>query len=200
MKRILATALLLAGLSGISHAASLSYSGTSTLTLSGYDLSASTGIANGTKIFREKYSGDGLYLSGPANVTLTYLGSEAGNTNVFRMPTTTEIFRNTTSPLYAQTTLTNVSSGLMNFSFFDVSAMLGIKNGAGNHDYKNSIGVFMESLTSALVMFNDLGGDRDYDDMVVRVQVSPVPVPAALPLFASALAGFGCIARRRKAK
>jgi hypothetical protein len=30
--------------------------------------------------------------------------------------------------------------------------------------------------------------------------VSAVPIPAALPLFASALAGFGVLARRRKAK
>lgn len=49
-------------------------------------------------------------------------------------------------------------------------------------------------------MFNDGGGDRDYDDMVVRMEVSPVPVPAALPLLASALGGLGFFARRRQAK
>jgi hypothetical protein len=200
MKRFLIAAAVLTGLSGYAQAASLSYSGTATHTLTGYDLSATTGVSNGTKIFREKNSGDGLYLNGTSNITLTYLGSEAGHTNIFRMPSPIEVFRNKTTPLWSQTTITNVSAGLLKFSFFDLIACLGINNGQGNHDHKNSIGVFMESAKSALVMFNDLGGDKDYDDMVVRVQVSPVPVPAALPLLVTALGGLGFMAKRRKAK
>jgi hypothetical protein len=200
MKRLLATVVLLAGFSGLAQAATLSYTGTTTHTLTGFDLSAATGLTNGTKIFREKNAGDGLYLSGPAKITLTYLGKEAGHTNVFRMPSTTDIFKTNTNAVGAQTTLTSVAGGLLNFSFFDLIACLGIKNGQGSWDHLNSIGVFMESAKSALVMFNDLGNDKDYDDMVVRVQVSPVPVPAALPLFATALGGLGWFARRRKSQ
>ena len=41
-------------------------------------------------------------------------------------------------------------------------------------------------------------GDRDYNDLVVRVSgVSPVPVPAAVWLFASGIFGLLIIARRR---
>ena len=41
-------------------------------------------------------------------------------------------------------------------------------------------------------------GDRDYNDLVVRVSgVSVVPVPAAIWLFGSGLFGFAVVARRR---
>ncbi len=43
-------------------------------------------------------------------------------------------------------------------------------------------------------------GDWDYNDYVFElVNVKPVPVPAAIPLFLSGLAGLGLISRRRTA-
>ncbi len=42
-------------------------------------------------------------------------------------------------------------------------------------------------------------GDRDYNDLVVRVSgVSVVPVPAAVWLFGSGLLGLAAVARRRR--
>lgn len=39
--------------------------------------------------------------------------------------------------------------------------------------------------------------DQDYQDMVVRATIVPVPLPAALPLFLAGLAGLGLIGRFR---
>ena len=49
-----------------------------------------------------------------------------------------------------------------------------------------------------LIGFNDAAPDNDYDDYVVGV--TAVPVPAALPLLASAFGVFGLARRKNKAK
>ncbi len=200
MKKLLAAAALSLAFSGLAQAATLTYTGTNTVTLNNFDLTATTGLSNGTSVFHEKFAGQGLVLNGPSRLTLTYLGSEAGHTNVFRMPTPTDVFRTGVTAVGASVQTGPVASGVLSFSFFDLVACLGIKNGQGNYFPINSIGVFMESATSALVLFNDLGHDRDFDDMAVRIQVSPVPVPAALPLLLTGLGGLGYFARRRRAK
>ena len=52
-----------------------------------------------------------------------------------------------------------------------------------------------------LIGFNDSAPDNDYDDYVVGVTaVNAVPVPAALPLLASAFGVFGLARRKDKAK
>lgn len=200
MNKFLAALALTLSFTGFAEAATLSYVGSNTVTLNNFDLSGSTGLTNGTKVFREKYAGQGLFLNGPANLTFTYLGSEAGHTNLFRIPSPSQVFKTKLNLVGDQAQLNNVSGGLLNFSFFDLVACLGIKNGEGSYDHKNAIGVFMESAMSAILLFNDLGNDKDYDDMAVRVQISAVPIPAALPLLATALAGMGYVARRRKTK
>lgn len=49
--------------------------------------------------------------------------------------------------------------------------------------------------------FNDNGSrDGDYDDLMVVGHVSAVPLPAALPLFATGLAALGLLGWRRKRK
>ena len=50
-----------------------------------------------------------------------------------------------------------------------------------------------------VIAWEDLpgGGDRDFNDVVVEVKVSPVPIPAAVWLFGSGLLGLIGIGRRK---
>ena len=51
-----------------------------------------------------------------------------------------------------------------------------------------------------LIGYNDTARDSDFDDYVVGATVQAVPVPAALPLLASAFGLFGVSRRKNKAK
>jgi hypothetical protein len=59
------------------------------------------------------------------------------------------------------------------------------------------------ALGTIIVGFNDNGlslGDADYDDIIVALQpISPVPIPASIWLFGTALLGFAGLVRKRKA-
>jgi len=50
---------------------------------------------------------------------------------------------------------------------------------------------------SALLLFNDKGGDKDFDDMVIRVAVSAVPEPETFVMLLAGLGQMGFVARRR---
>ena len=81
------------------------------------------------------------------------------------------------------------TAGPLSFSFKDQPGVTFL-NGS------DSIGV-LANASGFLLLLNDSGNGTDFDDHAV--QVSAVPVPAALPLMASALGAFG-IARRRSNK
>ena len=59
-----------------------------------------------------------------------------------------------------------------------------------------SLAVAAISDSSMYLMLGDGYGDVDFDDMVVRVDVSAVPLPATVWLFGTALLGFIGISRR----
>jgi hypothetical protein len=51
--------------------------------------------------------------------------------------------------------------------------------------------------TSVLALFNDAAGDRDYDDMGVKITVTAVPEPETYGMMLLGLGLVGTIARRR---
>lgn len=88
-------------------------------------------------------------------------------------------------------TYTVLASGPLSFSFRDgATPSQEFFNGSSN------IAV-LATATGFRLLFNDSGNGDDFDDHAI--DVSAVPVPAALPLMASALGIFG-LARRNKAK
>lgn len=138
------------------------------------------------------------------NLTVTFLGKEAWNTNFF-MFSGSEVGGTSTSVVNVGDSFTfSVAAGLINFGFggsgtLESASNLNLIESVGKIAYIQNDGSYKDAQGNPfafLIGFNDGGSsDGDYDDYVVGVNA--VPVPAALPLLASALGMFG-IARRRK--
>jgi hypothetical protein len=135
-------------------------------------------------------------------LSVTYLGKEAWNTN-FYVANGSEVVGTSTSVVnVGDTFFFNVSAGVLDFGFggsgTDTFAS-NLSNYIGKIAYITNDGSYLDASGNPfafLIGFNDGGSpDGDFDDYVVGV--SAVPVPAALPLLASALGMFG-VARRRK--
>ena len=135
---------------------------------------------------------------------VTFLGFEAARTNFYVSNGTSVVGSANFDATVGQTFFFDVAAGVIDFGFRgpEVTAL----NTDINNQriaYITNDGSYIDANTgnpySFLIGFND--GDEidgDYDDYVVGV--SAVPVPAALPLMASALGAFGIARRRNKAK
>ncbi len=128
--------------------------------------------------------------------TVKYLGKEAGDKNFF-LQSGNFIF-NTDTAVAGQTFEFVVGAGVIDFGFKDQTTGFTALNTGTNI---NSIYYLLDSSTpgSFRIGFNDNGSsDTDGDDLVI--EVSAIPVPAALPLLATAFGAFGIARRRNKAK
>lgn len=143
--------------------------------------------------------GSGLGVDGPANITFTYMGNDAGYDNTFEFVFGNTLFQNSLNLVGDSVTLLQGSAdSLLDFSFLSNGATA-LANGAGAFG-NASIAIVLLSTTDALVLFNDDATvDADYDDMGIRMQLRPaeVPVPPAILLLLSGLAGLGVIGRRK---
>ena len=135
----------------------------------------------------------------------TFLGFEAGDVN-FYVANGTQV-ANSANKFSAVGDVFEfqVGPGAIDFGFHDAVTGVTASNIGANFQliaYIENDGSYIDAATgnpyAFLIGFNDTGApDGDYDDYVIGV--SAVPVPAALPLMASALGAFG-IARRRSNK
>ena len=136
---------------------------------------------------------------------VTFLGKEADRTNFFvSNGLSVDGSANNTPGLVGQSFFFDVAAGVIDFGFRGpVVTALNTNIFDQRIAYITNDGSYIDASTgnpySFLLGFNDGDTiDGDYDDYVVGV--SSVPVPAALPLMASALGAFGIARRRNKAK
>jgi hypothetical protein len=144
-----------------------------------------------------------LYSTGATQVYAQYLGKVAAYSNDYMSLGNGNLGLTVGS---AQTTSVGVG-GLIDFKFIDGGDGSTFANGATNNATQGVLFFDATAWNAAngsnfdfLIGYNDTAGvNADYDDYVVGV-IGQVPVPAALPLMASALGAFGISRRKNKAK
>ena len=143
-----------------------------------------------------------LSIDSNASLVATFLGYEASNTN-FYVANGLKVMSNKGTNV-GDTFAFDVSAGAIPFGFYDQSTGVSASNINDNINkiaYIKNNGSYKDASGNPfafLIGFNDSGStDGDYDDYVIGVNA--VPVPAALPLMASALGLFG-ISRRKSKK
>ncbi|HEY0214716.1 MAG TPA: DUF4114 domain-containing protein [Paenirhodobacter sp.] len=151
----------------------------------------------------DSYIGGHIYVASNGEVVVNYIGSSASYTNLsyfVKDGADQPLFNNITAGQGAISlgsftagtelvfTMTSIGNGVKYFTTGTTDAKAGV---AGNYGF--------------VVAFEDIpGGDRDYNDLVFGVSnatssLPAVPVPAALPLIASAFGGLALLRRRRRA-
>jgi hypothetical protein len=201
MKRILAAAALAAFALGAQ--AQLSFSGGSNITFSNYDPSGPTNPQSEGRL-------NGIVNSaGPAVMTATFLGKEAGDTNTYTFDFAGGTLVNTGA--IGSSISGPVGSGPLTFVFADTTTATSVGNGGssgaftsyvilGTYDDVGAFTPYTASGQYALILgFNDGAPvDGDYDDMVVGLNVAAVPEPETYALLLAGLGAIGFISRRRR--
>jgi hypothetical protein len=178
------------------------------------DLVAALGLGS-----LDGYHGSQIKLTKNAEVTYTFIGFQAAYENYFVAGTdifSTETFgpSNKVTNLDGLTSFTqSANAGLLDFRFLTKGATNSVVNGSQNLNTAGPNGPrtpdFLASIVGApgalegkslYLLLDDLGGgpDNDYDDMMVRVDIASVALPAGGLLMGSALVGLGLVRSRRK--
>lgn len=201
MKRVL-TALALSVVA-LAANAELTFTGGTPIAITGYNPSGTTapqfaGLEDPT-----------LFASTGGFLSATFLGFEALDADTFTFDA--GAFGTLHNSDALNTTITRaVTPGMLDFSFIDSTTSQFVRNGVTNLNFASFVilgstigGVFTPytdgGLYTYVLGFNDgLRVDADYDDMVVGLNLAPIPEPETYALMLAGLGALGFIARRRK--
>lgn len=206
LRQISLAATVMIALIGSANAALVTATGGSTGTVGTNPTAQNDVIGSVFGLFGAQLEADG-----PLKIVYTYLGREANDSNTFfvlgnlQFSTATSDVNDATSALE--------SAGFLNFAFGANQNAPSVTNGFNPsaptdkpnffisfYDKNGNLGAL--SGTSGVIAFDDGGNpaDADYDDLVVRFNVSAVPEPTTWAMMLIGFAGIGFLAYRRRAK
>jgi hypothetical protein len=144
-------------------------------------------------------------LDGTARVTFTYMLKEAAYTNILAETTAgwNPLFNTASTAIGTESGSVDMGPGLLAFTLKTLSQALSFANdGQAQGKVSLAFSRIFNNGRSVIVGYDDSGAgpDRDYDDLVARIDVAPVPLPAAAWLLVAGLGGLGVTARRRTLK
>jgi hypothetical protein len=155
----------------------------------------------------------GLLAAQNISVQLQFIGFEAGfNNQTWQVGLPGATFTNSSAQSGDLSGFVSVNaSTFLPFFFLSDGANGGsaAANNGGPIASNLTLGLKIISDSVAYAFFDDGGGtpvDADFDDVIIRITATSrdapelTPLPAALPLFASGLAGLGLLRWRRKRK
>lgn len=169
----------------------------------------SPNIGDSITTFASNPTNGGLYLNGKGSMNFTFLGKEAGAKNA--SVTTGGATITNHNGIGKSMGALQTGAGFINFMFQTIEGAWEDINGNGTKGETLSIanngisgfsglsmayGAVFNNGKSVLAFFGDGRGDVDYDDMVVRIDL--VPLPAAGLMMLGALGGLGALRRRKK--
>ena len=140
-------------------------------------------------------------------VTFTYIGAESGFTDSFNTPSDSMTEANEPFNFSGYDSITaNVTAGeILNFNFTAPGSGLGpVDNFSGTNLL--GMGIFTRGSgwphQQVILGFDDLwkwsSSDDNHDDMMIRVDYNPVPIPPAILLLGSGLLGLAGIRKKFK--
>jgi hypothetical protein len=198
----------------MASAATLSTAGGTVSTVpANYDPTTPTGVSVGDAMLRYEAAvdggsvGGGLVLNavGKTLITITYLGKSASAENYTVETVGGGSLSNKDSAVGSSISFIQAAGGFVNFVFAtDSFVPQGVIENGGTSTYRRMNFALTQVVgNSAIALFDDANGgtglgDRDLDDMVVRIDVQSIPLPAGGLLLLTGLGGL-VVARRRKA-
>jgi len=152
--------------------------------------------------------GGGLYIDDNARISVEFLGKEAGYENKYveleSDGQTQRLFN--TDAIGDFFTYNQTGPGFVDFKFVSQgnSALVNQRDRLFNGGISESTGLDLGILldnnsTTAYLMFGDGGGNNDFDldDMVMRLDIQPVPLPASSLLLLAGIGGLAAMKRRK---
>ncbi len=144
-----------------------------------------------------KTPANGLSLIGNGFLTFTYLGSEAGFSNVLSFGGA-DVFGNKVNAAGDVSATFAANAGFLPFSFESRGVDTAANDGGLSAGLRIAYSEVFNGGRSVLVFFDDKTTDVDYDDFAVRIDVSEIPIPAGGWLLLTALGGVMLLARRAR--